>query len=158
MEEIDVSAFPSCYYEDSEAPRGKNGPDQRQEYRLQVRRRIRREIAFRSESPFTEARSDPKKSSRRHLMIFTPTAGLSAVRLAQQLAEHKRQDAPVTVVVHLNGRIDAKLDRLFNNGTILTRDAQGDVLTRHDIIGKPEHIGDLSAVKAQGLSGDASGN
>ena len=59
------------------------------------------------------------------------------------------------VVVDLDGRIDAELDRLFNNGTVLARDAQGHVLTRRDIIGQPEDIGDLCAVKAQGLSGDS---
>ena len=59
------------------------------------------------------------------------------------------------VVVDLNGRIDAKLDRLLNNGTVLACDAQGHILTRHNIIGQPEHIGDLCAVEAQGLSGDS---
>ena len=82
-------------------------------------------------------------------------SGSSAVQLTQQLAEHKGQDASVPVIVHLNGRIDAKFDRLFNNGPVLARNAQGDVLTRHDIIRKPEDIGDFGAVKGEGLRGDA---
>jgi len=40
------------------------------------------------------------------------------------------QYASVAVVVHLDGRINAKLDRLINNGTVLACDAQSDILTR----------------------------
>ena len=48
------------------------------------------------------------------------------MQLAQQLTEHKFQDASVPVVVHLDGRINAELDRLINGGTILACDAQSD--------------------------------
>jgi hypothetical protein len=90
--------------------------------------------------------------------IFSSEASPECLRvgpLAQQLTEHKRQNAPVTVVIHLNGRVDAKFDWLFNNGAILACDAQGHVLTRHGIIGQTEHVGELCAVKTQGLSGDS---
>ena len=59
------------------------------------------------------------------------------------------------VVIHLNGRVDAKFDRLFNDGPVFTRNAQGDVLTRLDIVGKTEDVGDLGAIEGQSLSGDA---
>ena len=48
------------------------------------------------------------------------------MQLAQQLTEHKFQDASVPVVVHLDGRINAELDRLINGGTVLACDAQSD--------------------------------
>ena len=58
-------------------------------------------------------------------------------------------------VVHLDGRINAELDLLINDGTVLACDAQSDILTWRDIIGEAKHLEDFRARQAQGLSGDA---
>jgi hypothetical protein len=84
-----------------------------------------------------------------------PPAGVGgpggSIVLTQQLTEHKLQYASVAVVVHLDGRINAKLDRLINNGTVLACDAQSDILTRRDFIGEPKDVEDFRALQAQGL-------
>ena len=46
----------------------------------------------------------------------------------------------MTVVIDFDGRIDAELDRLFNDRTILAGDAQRDVLAGSDVVGHPEDI------------------
>ena len=58
-------------------------------------------------------------------------------------------------VVHLDGRINAELDRLINDGTVLAYDAQSDILPWRDLIGEPKHVEDFRARQSQGLSGDA---
>lgn len=70
--------------------------------------------------------------------------------LAQQLTKDERKDASVSIVVDLDGRIDAKLDRLLNDRTILARYPQGNVLARSDIVGHPEDIGNLPYRPDQG--------
>src|SRR5580693_8170198 len=77
------------------------------------------------------------------------------LQLTQQLTKDKGQDASVPVVIHLDGRIDAKLDRLLTNGTVLSRDVQSDILTWRDTIGESKHVEDFRAHDAQSLSGDA---
>jgi hypothetical protein len=47
------------------------------------------------------------------------------------------------VVVDLDGRINAKLDGLINHGTVLSFDAQSDILTWPDIIGEPKNVVDF---------------
>ncbi len=39
-------------------------------------------------------------------------------------------------VVHFDGCINAELDRLLNDGTVLACDEQSDILTWRDIIGE----------------------
>ena len=63
----------------------------------------------------------------------------------------------MTVVIHLNGRIDPEFDRLFHDGAVLARDTQGDILARLNVIGEPEHIGNLGSVQTQSLSSDSLG-
>ena len=67
------------------------------------------------------------------------------------MAENKGQDSAVPVVVHLDGRIDAKSDWLFNDRSVLARDTQGDILARLDIIGQTEDVGNLRAVQDPGF-------
>jgi hypothetical protein len=71
---------------------------------------------------------------------LTSQSACKIFALAQQLPKHKRQDASVSVVVHLDGRINAKLDRLIGDGAVLACNAQSDILTWRDLIGEPEHV------------------
>ena len=70
-----------------------------------------------------------------------------ALVFTQQLPEHKRQDPSVPVVVHLDGRIDAQLHRLIDDGAVLARDVQSDILLRLDLIAEAKHVVDFRAVE-----------
>ena len=63
----------------------------------------------------------------------------------------------MAVVINFDRRVDAELDRLFDNRTIPTRNPQCDVLPGRDFIRKAENIGDLCSVETEALSGHAIG-